>query len=126
MLLTGSLCLQLEAFLERWRAELKPSHSFVFTMRNGEPMTVQGVHRLFVSACYRLVRRPYSLLEDVQPCWPLLAALCLVSTSPRHAKYTVTARVLITTQLMHRQCATACMAELVLQLSFFRRCDKVR
>ena len=46
---------QLEAFLERWRAELKPAHAFVFSARNGAPLTPQGVHRLFVSSCFRLV-----------------------------------------------------------------------
>ena len=45
---------QLEAFLGRWRAELAPTHSFVFTARNGAPLTMQGVHRIFTSTCYRL------------------------------------------------------------------------
>ena len=92
MLLTCSLCLQLEAFLERWRAELKPSHSFVFTMRYGAPMTAQGVHRLFVSACYRLVRycRPFQANEH--SCWPLFAALCLMRSAPSHTKYAVIAQ----------------------------------
>ena len=45
---------QLEAFLGRWRAELAPTHSFVFTARNGAPLTMQGVHRIFTSTSYRL------------------------------------------------------------------------
>ncbi|KAK9843821.1 hypothetical protein WJX81_007539 [Elliptochloris bilobata] len=44
----------LEAFLDRWRTELKPTHAFVFTARSGAPLTAQAVHRLFVSTCYRL------------------------------------------------------------------------
>ena len=47
---------QLEAFLNRWRAELAPTHSFVFSARNGAPLTMQGVHRIFTSSCYRLAR----------------------------------------------------------------------
>lgn len=71
-MLTCGLQMQLEAFLERWRAELKPSHSFVFTMRNGAPMTVQGVHRLFVSACYRLVRPCRPVFRSSSPVEPIL------------------------------------------------------
>ncbi len=57
---------QLEAFLNRWRAELAPTHSFVFTARNGAPLTMQGVHRIFTSTSYRLAspRKP-SLIRQV-------------------------------------------------------------
>jgi hypothetical protein len=63
--------LQLEAWLGRWRAELAPTHSFVFTRANGTPLTTQSVHRLFTSTCYRLVSarcahhglRPHQLVK---------------------------------------------------------------
>jgi hypothetical protein len=31
-----------------------PSHAFLFCMKNGEPLTSQALHRLFVTAAYRL------------------------------------------------------------------------
>ncbi len=44
---------ELEAWLNQWRACLKPSHDFVFTQLNGKPLTAVSLYQLFRHAIYR-------------------------------------------------------------------------
>ncbi len=44
---------ELEAWLNRWRACLNPSHTFVFTQLNGKPLTAMSLYQLFRHAIYR-------------------------------------------------------------------------
>ena len=55
LVLSPSLYPELGAFISTFRAALKPAdHGRLFCMKNGEPLTSQALHRLFVSAAYRL------------------------------------------------------------------------
>ena len=44
----------LEEWITRRRSQLRPSHNFLFTARNGNPLTDVGVHRVMTSTSYRL------------------------------------------------------------------------
>lgn len=52
--LSPSLYPELQAFLDTWRAELNPQHSFVFSQLSGKPLTEQGVHKIFTTSSYRI------------------------------------------------------------------------
>eukprot|EP00884_Botryococcus_braunii_P009276 jgi/Botrbrau1/1834/Bobra.146_1s0029.2 len=45
---------ELEAFIHRWRAALQPKHDFLFSQRNGAPMTTQGLYKVFYTTSFRL------------------------------------------------------------------------
>lgn len=45
---------ELEAFMARWRSELAPSHDFLFSQLNGEPLTDKSLYKLFWTTAYRL------------------------------------------------------------------------
>ena len=57
LVIAASLYPALEAFLDRWRRELGPRHDRVFSRLNGEPLTEQGVHRIFTSVSHRLTSK---------------------------------------------------------------------
>ena len=44
---------ELEAFLEEWRVELFPTHDFVFSRADGQPLTAAALYKLFTTSCYR-------------------------------------------------------------------------
>jgi hypothetical protein len=44
---------ELEAWLNQWRAVLKPTHNFVFCQLNGKPYTRESLYHLFRHAIYR-------------------------------------------------------------------------
>ena len=56
LVLSPSLYPELGAFISHYRAHLNPvpGNARLFCMKNGEPLTSQALHRLFVSAAYRL------------------------------------------------------------------------
>ena len=37
---------ELEGYLTRWRAALKPQHDFVFSQLNGLPLSEQGLYKV--------------------------------------------------------------------------------
>ena len=53
MLLAPHIYPELEAFLEKWRSELKPEHNFLFSTANGRPLTGVALYKLFYTSCYR-------------------------------------------------------------------------
>lgn len=45
---------ELEAWLDHYRAELNPDHTYVFTQKNGRPPTDNFIYKTFSNACFRL------------------------------------------------------------------------
>lgn len=37
---------ELEAFLTSWRQHLNPQHGYVFSMKNGAPLTAQALYKV--------------------------------------------------------------------------------
>ena len=54
LVLAPSLYPELGAFLDHWRAHLKPSHGLVFSTTTGGPLTGQALHKMFQLAAHRL------------------------------------------------------------------------
>lgn len=54
MVISPGLYGALEEWLEVRRAHLSPTHNFLFTSKNGQPLTDVGVHGLLTSTSYRL------------------------------------------------------------------------
>ena len=53
MVLAPHIYPELEAFLDEWRAELAPTHDFVFTKADGMPLTEGTVYKIFYTSSYR-------------------------------------------------------------------------
>lgn len=53
MVLAPHIYPELEAFLDEWRAELGPTHDFVFTKADGMPLTEGTVYKIFYTSSYR-------------------------------------------------------------------------
>ena len=45
---------ELQAWLDTWRAVLNPKHDYVFTQVNGDPLTTQGLYKIFYTCAYRI------------------------------------------------------------------------
>ncbi len=54
LVISAHIYRDLEEYLFTLRAELQPQHSFVFTQKNGKPLTAQSFHKLFTRAVWRL------------------------------------------------------------------------
>jgi integrase len=57
MVIAPSLYGAMEEWIEHRRAHLAPRHDYLFTARNGAPLTDVGVHSLLTSTSYRLTGR---------------------------------------------------------------------
>ena len=54
LMLDPKITYYMDLWLSRYRGLLAKDHNFVFTAREGKPMSAQSVHRLFVSAAERI------------------------------------------------------------------------
>ena len=57
MVISPKLYGAMEEWIRTRRAHLKPTHDFLFTSKNGGPLTDTAVHRLLTSTSYRLTGR---------------------------------------------------------------------
>ena len=57
MVISPKLYGAMEEWIRTRRAHLKPTHDFLFTSKNGGPLTDNAVHRLLTSTSYRLTGR---------------------------------------------------------------------
>jgi hypothetical protein len=57
MVISPKLYGAMEEWIRARRAHLKPTHNFLFTSKNGGPLTDNAVHRLLTSTSYRLTGR---------------------------------------------------------------------
>ena len=54
LLIPPTLSRALDAWADRWRAELSPAHDYFFTQKNGQPFSAESLYQTFSNTAWRL------------------------------------------------------------------------